>query len=157
MSKDSVQREQLSALLRGGNAHMTFQKAIADFPLDLINHQPPNVEYSFWHLLEHIRIAQWDILHFTVDPNHESPEWPIGYWPDPENQATEMQWNKTIADIESDMAELLALVDDPGINLLDPITHAPGYTILREVLLVADHNAYHIGEFGILRQVVGAW
>jgi hypothetical protein len=154
---DEVLREQLLALLRGGNAHMTFSQAVADFPTEFINTQPPNVEYSFWHLLEHLRITQWDILRFVVDPGHHSPDWPQGYWPAPGTRASELQWSDTIAGFEQDMALLQALVRDPATDFHGQIPHAPGYTILREILLVADHNAYHIGEFGILRQVIGAW
>jgi hypothetical protein len=152
-----VLREQLSTLLNGGNAHMTFAQVITDFPPESYNLQPPNVEYSFWHLLEHMRIAQWDILRFILDPGHASPEWPQGYWPGSATRATEAEWAETISSFEQDMAELQALVHDPATDFHSQIAHAPGYTILREILLVADHNAYHIGEFGILRQIVGAW
>jgi len=157
MSNDEVLREQLTALLQGGNAHMTFAQAIADFPPEYHNLHPSNVEYSFWHLLEHIRIAQWDILRFIVDPGHTSPDWPRGYWPPPTTQATETEWDETVSSFEQDMTQLLAIVHDPATDFHGQIAHAPGYTILREILLVADHNAYHIGEFGILRQIVGAW
>ncbi len=157
MANDEVLRDQLSALLRGGNAHMTFAQAIADFPLESINLNPPNVDYSFWHLLEHLRITQWDILQFILDPGYESPEWPKGYWPPPGSRATEAEWAESISRFEQDMAKLQALVMDPSSDLQGQLPHAPGYTILREILVVADHNAYHIGEFGILRQIVGAW
>ena len=113
--------------------------------------------YTFWHLLEHIRIAQWDILDFIRNPDYEERAWPEGYWPAPDAEADLQQWNQTIAAIRADMAELQAMVQDPTTDLYADLPHAPGYTILREMLLVADHNAYHIGEFGILRQVIGAW
>ena len=157
MANDKVLREQLTTLLKGGNAHMTFAQVIADFPPECFNLFPPNVDYTFWHLLEHLRIAQWDILRFILDPGHASPEWPQGYWPSPAARATDAEWGETISSFEQDMAELQALVHDPTTEFHSQIAHAPGYTILREILLVADHNAYHIGEFGILRQIVGAW
>lgn len=157
MNQDSIVRKQLLALLHGGNAHMDFQAAVADFPLDRINEVPPNVPYSPWQLLEHIRIAQWDILEFIRDANHKSPEWPLGYWPNPGSTADDKMWTETIEAIESDLQDLIALLDDPQTDLYSDLTHAEGYTILREILLVADHNAYHIGEFTILRQVMETW
>ena len=157
MNPDKVLREQLLFLLRGGNAHMSFDQAVAEFPLEYINGQPPNVSYSPWQLLEHIRIAQWDILEFTRNPDHVSPQWPEGYWPRSGEKANEIKWEKTIGDFRVDLGALQDMVEDPGTDLVAPIPHAQGYTVLREILLVADHNAYHIGEFAILRQVMGAW
>jgi hypothetical protein len=157
MNTNTVMREQLLALLRGGNAHMGFEGAVADFPLAQINTKPPNVPYTFWHLLEHVRIAQWDILEFVRNPKHVSPDWPAGYWPAQEEQADAAQWEKTLNDFRADLKALEALVMDPKTDFFAPIPHAPTYTIFREVLVVADHNAYHIGEFAILRQIVNAW
>jgi hypothetical protein len=157
MRPDNVVREQLLFLLRGGNAHMTFDQAVADFPRDHINSQPPNVSYTPWHLLEHIRIAQWDILEFIRNPDHISPQWPEGYWPPPEEQADEVKWEKTISDLRADLRALQDMVEDPNTDLYAPLPHAKGYTVLREILLVADHNAYHIGEFAVLRQVMDTW
>ena len=150
-------REQLLALLRGGNAHLGFDDAIARFPLEHINTKPPNVSYTPWHLLEHIRIAQWDILEFVRNPDHVSPKWPEGYWPAPAEQADAARWQQTIDQFHADLKAIEDLVTDPHTNFFAPIPHAPDYTILREVLLVADHNAYHIGEFAILRQVMDTW
>ncbi len=157
MSNDKVAREQLLALLRGGNAHIGFDGAVADFPVAYINSKPPNVPYTPWHLLEHIRIAQWDILEFIRNPEHVSPKWPEGYWPSPDEQADEAKWQQTIDDFRADMKAIQDLVTDPNTDLFAQIPHAQGYTIFREILLVADHNAYHIGEFAILRQVMGTW
>lgn len=155
MESDSVLREQLLALLRGGNAHMPFDEAVADFPLESINMKPPNVPYTPWHLLEHIRLAQWDILEFIRNPAHVSPEWPRGYWPAPNEQTDELGWLETISNFQADRSDLEELVKNPATQISAPIPHAPGYTILREILVVSDHNAYHIGEFAILRQVMG--
>jgi len=157
MSADTILRQQVLALLDGRNAHATLDDVVADFPPEHFNTRPPNVPYSPWHLLEHIRIAQWDILEFIRDPNYKSPPWPEGYWPAPDAQADEAAWNNTLAAIRADMAALKAMVQDPARDLTAELPHAPGYTLLREALLVADHNAYHIGEFGILRQVMGTW
>ena len=157
MSSDRMMRDQLLALLQGGNAHMSFDQAVADFPLAYFNRQPPHVPYTPWHLLEHIRLAQWDILEFIRNPAHVSPDWPEGYWPAPDEPADETRWQQTLTAFRADLEALQALVMDPKTDLFTPIPHAPGYTIFREILVVADHNAYHIGEFAILRQVMGTW
>jgi hypothetical protein len=157
MSKDGVVREQLLALLRGGNAHMSFDEAVAEFPIASINTYPPHVPYTPWHLLEHLRIAQWDILEFIRNPAHISPPWPEGYWPVPETRADAQTWAGTSAAFQADLGALQELVADPATDLTAPLPHAPEYTILREILVVADHNAYHIGEFAILRQVMQTW
>ena len=157
MEADKVVREQLLYLLRGGNAHLTFDQSVADFPLEHINTQPPNVPYTPWHLLEHIRIAQLDILEFVRDPDHVSPPWPDGYWPALVEEADEAQWGRTLSDFRADLRALQNLVEDPNTDLYADLPHAPGYTVLREILLVVDHNAYHIGEFAVLRQVMSTW
>ncbi|NDJ74746.1 MAG: DinB family protein [Chloroflexi bacterium] len=154
---DKVLRQQLVALLRGGNAHMPFDQAIADFPMEHINTRPPEVPYTFWHLLEHIRIAQWDILDFIHNTNYKPLKWPEGYWPDPETEADPDEWVKTINTFRADLNALVTLAENPATDLTAELPHAAGYTVLREILVVADHNAYHIGEFAILRQVMGLW
>ena len=153
----AVLRAQLLAQLRGGQAHMGFEDVVANFPLELINTRPPHVPYTPWHLVEHIRISQWDILEFVRNPDHVSPEWPTGYWPDPASRATPAQWKQTLSAFRQDMRDVEALASDLSIDLFSIIPHGTGQTILREILLVADHNAYHIGELGILRQVMQAW
>jgi hypothetical protein len=157
MEADQVVRDQLLALLRGGNAHMRFEEAIAGFPADQFNVKPAHVPYTPWHILEHMRLAQWDILEFIRNPDHVSPSWPAGYWPQPAEEADREQWEETISQFRADLAALCALVEDAGTDLYRPIPHAPGYTIFREILLVADHNSYHIGEFAVLRQVMATW
>lgn len=155
MNNDAVVREQLSFLLGGGNAHMPFSSAVAGFPPEHFNSRPPNIPYTFWHLLEHIRIAQWDILEFIRIPNHVSPEWPRGYWPEEDQMADEFEWENTIRDIESDSLALQELVMDPLTDLYAPLPHGAQYNIVREILVESDHKAYHIGEFSILRKVMG--
>src|SRR5690606_545015 len=143
---DATLRDQLLALLKGGNAHLTFDDAIADFPPAAMNQQPPNVPYTPWHILEHLRITQWDILEFVRNPRHVSPEWPKGYWPAPDATTDVAGWQATIDAFRADLAAVQEIVRDPSIDLSAELPHAPGYTYIREVLLVADHNAYHIGE-----------
>ena len=157
MNPDKVVRAELLHLLRGGNAHMTFDQALADFPLDKINSKPPSTVYTPWHLLEHIRIAQWDILEFIQNPDHISPSWPAGYWPAREAQADESNWNETIGSFREDLQSLQDIVSNPNTDLYAPIPHSRDYTIFREILVVSDHTAYHVGEFAILRQVMGSW
>lgn len=154
---DRALREQLLHLLRGGNAHLTFDEAVADFPMDAINRRPPNVPYTPWHLLEHLRLAQWDILDFIRNPNYQEMAWPDDYWPAPDAEADAAAWDKTLASFRADRTAVEAIARDPHTDLSATIPHGSGQTILRELLLVADHNAYHIGEFAILRQVMGTW
>lgn len=157
MDNLAVLREQLVALLRGGNAHMDFEQAVADFPMTLINTRPPHVLYTPWHVVEHMRIAQFDILEFVRNPRYVSPEWPKGYWPDPNAQADPAQWERSLSAFRKDLAEAEMLAADLTTDLFSLIPHGTGQTILREILLIADHNAYHIGELGSMRQILQAW
>jgi len=150
-------REQLLELVSGRGAHMPFDAAVADFPDHAINLRPPSVPYTPWHLLEHIRIAQRDILAYIRDRAYLAPSWPEEYWPARDATATRGQWAATIEGIQADQEALRDLVADPATDLLATIPGTPGHTILREVRLVGDHNAYHLGEFAILRQVMGTW
>jgi hypothetical protein len=154
---DSILREQLWQLLNGRNAHMSFDDAVANFPLALINTRPPNVPYTFWHLVEHLRIAQADILDFIGNPNYEMLDFPAGYWPAPNAETDEAGWQASLAAFRADQETLAEIVRDTAVDLTADLPHAPGYTILREINVVADHNAYHIGELAILRQVMNAW
>jgi hypothetical protein len=151
---DTQLREELLALLRGGNAHMSFDDAVSGFPMKEINRRLPNASYTVWHLLEHMRIAQWDILGFVINPDHHSPEFPDGYWPKVDEMATAAQWKRTVQGIRDDLKAVEKLVEDPKTDFFRPIPHAKDYTILREVLLVADHNAYHVAELVTLRRVL---
>lgn len=153
---DNVRLE-LLLLLEGGNAHMTFAEVTAAFPPDQAVLCPPNTPYSFWHFAEHIRIAQWDILEFIRNPHHISPDYPMGYRPPVEEKATPGKWDKSVADTLADLEELKHLVQAPDTDLFAPLPHASDYTIFREILTVAAHNSYHIGELAVLRQVTGLW
>jgi DinB superfamily len=150
-------REQLLAIVDGHGAHMPFDEAVADFPAEAINRLPPNVPYTPWALLEHVRIAQHDILAYITSRDYLEPSWPEEYWPARGATATPEQWAATIAGFRADQRALRDLVADPATDLLATIPGTPGHTILREVRLVGDHNAYHLGEFAILRQVMGTW
>ncbi len=157
MDSQKVLRNELSALLRGGNAHMGFDEIVSDFPLEHINSKALNVPYSFWQIIEHMRIAQWDILKFIRNPKHISPHYPEGYRPNPGEIANEARWGKTLAEFRSDLDALDRMVRSPDTDLFSPLPHAKGYNIFREILLAADHNCYHMGELAIIRQVLDLW
>jgi hypothetical protein len=150
-------REHLLSLLRGGGAHAAFDKAVAHLPVALRGAKPEGAPYSAWELLEHMRIAQWDILEFSRNPKHVSPEWPAGYWPKSAAPPDEGAWEKSIKQFRADLEAMEKLVTDPRTNLFARIPHGDGQTILREALLVADHNAYHLGELVLLRRLLEAW
>jgi len=157
MDTASELRRQLAEGLRGEGVHMSFDEAVADFPDWAINARAPKVTYTPWHLLEHLRITQWDILEYVRDRAHVSPAWPIGYWPDPAAEATRDEFEATIAGFRADLAALEAIALEPAVDLVAPIPHAPRHTILRELRLLLNHNSYHLGEFAVLRQVMGSW
>jgi len=150
-------RRQLTALLDGVGARMAFDDAVAGFPADAINTFPPNVEYTPWHLLEHIRLTQADILEYVEARGYVEKAWPDEFWPAREATATPAQFAATLDGFRADLAALRAIVTDPATDLFAPIPNTPGHTILREIRIVGDHNAYHVGEFAILRQVMGTW
>jgi uncharacterized damage-inducible protein DinB len=148
-------REQLVALLDGGNAHMTFDLIVAEMPLVAANSRPPHFNYTPWHLLEHMRRAQRDILDFIKDPGYESPPYEK-FWPEREEMATAKEWRRSAAGFRAGLDEAIELARAPRTDFFSPLPHAPAYTIFRELLLIADHNAYHLGEFITLRQFLNA-
>ena len=154
---DQALRQHLLNLLEGGNAHLGFDKAVAGLPAKLRGAIPAGAPHSPWQLIEHLRIAQWDILEFSRNPKHVSPEWPKGYWPatpaPPEGKA----WEKSLRAFRADLRAMKALVASRSTDLYARIPHGEGQTILREALLVADHNAYHLGQLVLVRQLLGAW
>jgi hypothetical protein len=154
MDTNKEVRKQLIALLKGGNAHMDFDDAVAGFPMDKINTKVPHSSYLVWHVLFHMRATQWDILDFVKDPDHVSPDFPDGYWPKSDETATPAQWEKIVKDIRSDLKAFEDLVKDPKTDFFSPLPHAKDYTVFREVLLAADHNAFHISELVTLRRVL---
>ncbi len=153
---DKIVRIQLCNFLKG-QAHMPFAQAVKNFSVKNINTKPPHVEYSFWHLLEHIRRTQADILEFVKSSNYKEKKWPSDYWPDKSSIATKKDWDKTISLIQKDLQATIKLVGDKKINLYEKIPWGDGQTYLREFLLIIKHNSYHIGEFAILRQVLDIW
>lgn len=159
MSTDQVAslREHLLYLLQGGGAHVGFDKAIADLPAELRGKKAPNMPHTPWRLLEHMRIAQWDILEFTRNPGHVSPPWPKGYWPAGDAPADAGAWDRSVAAFQADLQAMQDLVADPKTDLFTPLPHGDGQTPLREALLVADHNAYHLGQLVTVRRLLGAW
>ncbi len=153
----SALREQIVALLRGGNAHMSFDEAIADFPMERINEVPAHGLYSAWHVLEHMRRTQRDILNFITDPKYQEGTWPDDYWPAKDAQVEAAGWQTTVDAFRTDHAALVALAEESTTDYIAPIPWGSGQNVLRELLLVADHNAYHIGELGSMRQLMQAW
>ena len=157
MSEVDSLRSHLLELLRGGHAHLDFQAAIADLPTALRGTKPAGLPHTPWRLLEHMRIAQWDILRFSVDPHHVSPEFPSGYWPEGDSPPDDGAWDRSVTAFLADHKAMMDLVADPATDLFARIAHGDGQTILREALLVADHNAYHLGQLVTVRRLLGAW
>jgi hypothetical protein len=150
-------REQIANLLRGGQAHVSLDDAVRDFPEKLRGVKPRGSPHTAWQILEHLRIAQWDILEFSRNPRHVSPKWPDGYWPKTGKPRNDAAWKKSIAAIKKDLAAMQRLVVNPKTDLVAKIPHGTGQNILREALLIADHNAYHIGQLVLLRRLTGSW
>ena len=157
MNGDRAIREHLIELLSAGHAHLDFERAVADLPAELRGARPPGLPHTPWRLVEHLRIAQWDILRFSVDPEHVSPAFPDGYWPEGDVPPDPGAWDRTITSFRSDLKAMMDLVADPETDLLASIPHGQGQTVLREALLVADHNAYHLGQLVTVRRLLGAW
>ncbi|HEV3197582.1 MAG TPA: DinB family protein [Bryobacteraceae bacterium] len=157
MAGDSALREQLVQLLRGGHAHATFDDAIRDFPLDRIGVRPEGVPYSAWEILEHMRIAQKDILEFSRSAEYVSPQWPEGYWPKSPAPERESQWNESVLALRQDLAQFEALIQDPAQDLNRTFPWGDGQTLLREALLIVDHNSYHLGQLVLVRRILGVW
>jgi hypothetical protein len=150
-------REHVLYLLRGGGAHLSFDKAVEGVPPQLRGAKADPVPHTPWRLLEHLRLAQWDILQFTIDPAHQSPEWPDGYWPNGDAPPDDAAWDRAVAAYRADSAAMQALVADPATDLFTPLPHGTGQTVLREALLVADHAAYHLGQLVVVRRLLRCW
>jgi hypothetical protein len=154
---DQSLREHLVYLLKGGGAHVHFMDAIEDFPEAKRGAFVEGLPHTGWQLLEHVRIVQWDILKFSRDPKHVSPGFPEGYWPKTPVPADEAAWAKAVEVFQHDLQEMINLVKNPKTDLCAKIPHGEGQTILREALLLADHNSYHLGQLVDLRRALGAW
>jgi hypothetical protein len=154
---DQALREQLIELLKGGNAHATFDDIIKDLPPKLYGTKPENYPHSPWMLLEHLRIAQWDILEFSVNPKYKHLKWPEEYWPKSEAPHSGEAWLKSVEEFQRDLKAMQDLVANPDTDLFAKIPWADGPTILREALLLADHNSHHLGQLIDVRRLLRAW
>ena len=157
MAESDALSQHLLDLLRGRNAHADFDSVMADFPSRLRGVKPPGAAHTGWQLLEHMRIAQLDILEFSRSAKHKSPAWPDGYWPKTEAPPSAASWNNSLRSFRADLKAMAKLVADKKSDLFARIPHGSGQTILREALLLADHNSYHLGQIVILRRLLGAW
>ena len=157
MPNDAALREHLIDLLTKGNAHATFDQAVKNMPVELRGKRPKGADHSPWQLLEHLRIAQWDILEFSRNAQYQSPKWPDEYWPKNPTPPDDKAWDKTVRAFRKDLKSMCELVSDAQTDLYAKIPHGDGQTILREALLVADHNAYHVGQLVLVRKMLGAW
>jgi len=155
--KDNVLREQLVALLTGGEAHVKTKDAIDNVGAKFRNARPTVDVHSVWEELEHLRLAQEDILQYTINASWKSPKWPEGYWPSDTGDITDDHWQASVDAFLADLEKVIALVKDESLDLTDEIPHGEGRTYLREICLIADHNAYHIGQIVQARKLLGDW
>jgi hypothetical protein len=154
---DRELREQIVYLLKGGGAHVHFMDALDEFPPGKYGTFANALPHTGWQLLEHTRLAQWDILEFSRNPKHVSPPFPAGYWPKTPMPADEKTWHESVAAFQRDLQDMVRLVQNPKTDLFAKIPHGQGQSILREALVLADHNAYHLGQLVDLRRAIGAW
>ena len=154
---DAALREHVLYLLDGGGAHLDFDKAVAGLPVELCGAKAANIPHTPWRILEHMRICQWDILEFSTNPEHISPDFPNGYWPHNDAPPDDLAWDKSLSRFRDDLEAMRQLVRDESTDLFAKIPHGDGQTILREALLVADHNAYHLGQLVTVRRALDAW
>ena len=151
---DKELRDHVLSLLRGGNAHISFDDFVADFPVENCGQKLAGLPYTAWQVLEHMRIAQWDILEFSRDAAHKSPKFPKGYWPDPDEPGNAELWKNTVERFREDLKQMVELVADQSVDLFGKIPHGKGQTILREALLIADHNSYHLGALLVMSRML---
>ncbi len=156
-SQDKSLREHVVYLLTGGGAHATFDDAVKSLPEKLRGVRPQGLPHSAWMLLEHLRLAQWDILEFSRNPKYKAPKWPEDYWPKKEAPASTAAWDKSIRQFRDDLKGMQDLVENPKTDLYAPVPWGDGQTILREALLVADHNAYHVAQLIDVRRLLREW
>ena len=156
-SENSALVANIVDLLNKGNAHASLDDSLKDIPFDLLGRKPQGLPYSLWQIAEHIRIAQSDILEFSRDANYQSPPWPEGYWPKEAKPASGEEWEKCLAMIKKDRKEFIQLLQDSAGELFTVFEHGDGQTLLREALVLADHNSYHTGEIIVLRRLLNNW
>jgi hypothetical protein len=155
MNQNQSLRGHLLWLLREGNAHLTFDQAIEGIPVELRGAKPSGITHTPWRLLAHMRICQWDILEFSRNDQHVSPDFPDGYWPTTDGPPDQAAWDRSVQAFLSDRQAMMDLVADPSTDLFTPLAHGQGQSILHEALLVADHNAYHLGQLVMVRRAIG--
>ena len=153
---DKALRDHLVAMLTETNAHVSFEDAVALFSPDLRGTRGASFPHTGWQLLEHLRICQWDILEFSRNPKHRSPDFPDGYWLESASPPTDDAWDKSVADFRHDLAEMVALVRDESVDVYAKIPHGDGQTVLREALVLAKHNSYHVGQLVMLGKALGS-
>lgn len=144
-------------LIVKGNAHVSLDDALENIPFSLLGKKPGNLPYSIWQIVEHMRIAQWDLLEFSRNAKHISPQWPEGYWPKETAPQLKEEWDKCIAQIHADRKSFIELIEHAGDNLYKPFKYGNGQSLLKEALVLADHNSYHTGEIIIIRRLLNAW
>jgi hypothetical protein len=159
MNDEQELRNQLARLLTFRQAHMDFEDAVADFPEEHINTRPPNCDYTFWHLLEHLRICQKDILDYIISDDYHWPTFPDDLWPDRAAETDLAGWQQTVESFIDDRHKLVDIIQDPDVDLFAPLPNSGEHqhNILREIHIIASHNAYHTGELGVFRQIMGLW
>jgi hypothetical protein len=157
MDHEKQLRQQLAKIIDWNEAHTDFSAAVTGFPPKLRGRVPEGFPHSGWQLLEHIRIALWDMVEFSQNAKHKSPKWPEGYWPKDPEPPNDGAWEKSVKAVEDNLEAMRELISDPKHDLFAPIAHGSGQTLLREALLVADHNAYHLGQLVLVRRALGAW
>jgi hypothetical protein len=154
---DTIVRKQIAQFLEESHAHAGFDAAVKDFPPELRGRKPEGAPHTAWQLLEHLRIAQWDILEFSRDGRHKSPKWPEGYWPESEVPPSDKAWDDSVRRFKAERRAMQKLALDRKRDLSAIVPHAQSQTLVREALLLMDHNAYHVGQLLLLRRLLGAW
>lgn len=154
---EAALRSHLVELLRGGSAHTTIEEVIADWPEKLRGAHVAKFPHTAWQLLEHMRLAQFDILDFSRNAKYRHRQFPRDYWPQTDAPQTARDWDRSVEEFKMDLKSVEQLVKDPATDLFAKIRWGTGQTLLREALLVADHNAYHLGQLVVLRRALGAW
>ena len=152
-----ILREQIAYLLKGGGAHVHFEDSLAGLPANKRGAYAKGMPHTAWQLLEHMRLAQWDIVQYCVNPKHVSPDFPEGYWPKSPSPSDDAAWEKGMSGFKKDLKEMVRLIENPRTNLFAPIGPGRNESILREALLLADHNSYHLGQILCLRKALHTW
>jgi hypothetical protein len=157
MENEKLLRKQLVSLMTEANAHATFEHAVENLPTRVRGQRPDGLPHSPWELLEHLRFTLWDILDFSRNAAYAEKKWPDDYWPKSPEPPSDTAWDESVEAFQKDLKAMCDLVSDPDVDLFAKIPHGDGQTILREAMLVADHNAYHVGQLILVRQLLGAW